>query len=260
MGNVVSFLLTAIDKYTIWIYLFCLLIIVVYVRNFILARRDRDNSPYTIEREVAGHRELRALSGVGVLLALAAIITVIKMLVLPGVDFAKLNEPTATLTLPAATKLFATMTPGTPGTPGPTTSAATATPRPVQQNTPVETPQETPTIAPEPTVQPPPAACPNGDVQILSPGVDESVAGQISIIGTARNGRFQFYKVEFSVGDQPGDWRVIGDLHRQSVSGGVLETFNTAALPNGTCWLQLTVVDESGNFPPPCRVRIVIRN
>lgn len=256
MGNVVSFLLTIIDKYTIWIYLFCLMIILIYVRSFILARRDRNNSPYTIEREVAGHREVRALSGVGILLALAAIITAIKMLVLPGIDFAKLSEPTATLTLPAATKLYVTTTPETPG---PTTSVATATPRPVQ-NTPVETPQVTPTIAPEPTVQPRPAACPSGDVQIFSPGMDETVAGQISIIGSARNERFEFYKVEFSIGDQPGDWRVIGDLHRQAVSDGVLETLNTAALPNGTCWLQLTVVDQSGNFPPPCRVRIVIRN
>lgn len=259
MGNVVSFLLTIIDKYTIWIYLFCLMIILIYVRSFIRARRDRKNSTFTIERELTRQRELRAWSGVGVLLALAAIVTAIKMLVLPGVDFAKLNEPTATLTLPAATKLFATMTPGMPETPGPTTSAATATPRPVQ-NTPVETPQVTPTIVPEPTVQPRPAACPNGDVQILSPGMDETVAGQISIIGSARNERFQFYKVEFSVGDQPGDWRVVGDLHRQAVSEGVLETLNTAALPNGTCWLQLTVVDQSGNFPPPCRVRIVVRN
>ena len=256
MGNVVSFLLTIIDKYTIWIYLFCLLIILIYVRSFSLARRDRNNSPYTIEREVAGHREVRALSGVGILLALAAIVTAIKMLVLPGIDFAKLSEPTATLTLPAATKLYSTMMPETPG---PTTSVATATPRPVR-NTPVETSQTTPTIAPEPTVQPRPAACPNGDVQILSPGTDETVAGQISIIGSSRNERFQFYKVEFSVGDQPGEWRVIGDLHRQPVSDGILETLNTAVLPNGTCWLQLSVVDQSGNFPPPCRVRIVVRN
>lgn len=256
MGNVVSFLLTIIDKYTIWIYLFCLFIILIYARSFLVARRDRNNSTFTIERELAGHRMVRALSGVGVLLALAAIITAIKMLVLPGIDITGLSEPTATLTLPAATKLSVT---SSPETPGPTFSAETATPRPARA-TPVETPQETPTIAPEPTVQPRPAACPDGDVLILSPGMDEVVSGQISIIGTARNAQFQFYKVEFSVGDQPGEWRVIGDLHQQAVSEGYLESLNTAALPNGTCWLQLSVVDQSGNFPPPCRVRITVRN
>ncbi|MHB1355297.1 MAG: hypothetical protein ACYCZF_04880 [Anaerolineae bacterium] len=256
MGNVVSFILMIIDKYIYVIYGFCLFIILIYVRSFLLARRDRSNSTFTIERELAGQRMLRAVGGMGVLLALAAVITAIKLLVLPGIDITALSEPTATLTLPAATKLYVTTTPATPG---PTTSVDTATPRPIR-TAPVATPQETPTIAPEPTAQPRPAACPDGDVQIFSPGMDEVVSGQISIIGSARNAQFQFYKVEISVSDQPGEWRVIGDLHRQPVSEGFLESLNTAALPNGTCWLQLSVVDQSGNFPPPCRVRIIIRN
>jgi hypothetical protein len=258
MGNVVSFLLTVIDKYTIWIYLFCLLISLIYVRSFVLARRDRNNSPYTIERELAAHRKLRALSGIGVQVALAGIITLIKIFVLPVVDISLLSEPTATLTLPASTKLYATVTPGTP-LPTSTTTGETETPRPVFTE-PAATPQETSTAVPEPTSQPRPAACPDGDVQIYSPGIDEVVSGQVQIIGSARNAQFQFYKVEYSAGDQPGEWRVIGDMHRQSVSEGVLENLNSAALPNGTYWLQLTVVDQSGNFPPPCRVRIFIRN
>jgi hypothetical protein len=262
MGNVVSFLLMAIDNYTIWIYLFCLVIVLVYVRSFLIARRDRNNSTFTIERDIAKQRQVRALSGVGILLALAAVITAFKLLVIPGIDLTKLSEPTATLTLPAATKLYATTTPGTPGTPGTpesTTPVDTATPRAVQTIE-AATPQETPTSAPEPTTQPRPAACPDGDVQIYSPGMDETVSGQISIIGTAKNERFQFYKVEYSIGDQPSEWHVIGDTHQQAVSEGFLESLNSAALPNGPIWLQLTVVDQSGNFPAPCRVRIVIGN
>jgi len=52
----------------------------------------------------------------------------------------------------------------------------------------------------------------------------------------------------------------VNTIHRSPVLGGQLEELDTTALPNGVYWLQLTVVDQTGNFPPPCRVRIVIQN
>jgi hypothetical protein len=87
-----------------------------------------------------------------------------------------------------------------------------------------------------------------------------TVSGMVSIMGTADHPQFQFYKVEFSKGEQPGAWHVINDVRYSPVHGGVLVQLNTAVLPNGVYWVQLVVVDQSGNFPPPCQVRIVIQN
>ena len=39
----------------------------------------------------------------------------------------------------------------------------------------------------------------------------------------------------------------------------LLDTWNTDPFPAGTYLLRLTVVDASGNFPPPCQIEIVIQ-
>jgi hypothetical protein len=39
----------------------------------------------------------------------------------------------------------------------------------------------------------------------------------------------------------------------------VLETFNSGAYPAGTYTLRLVVVDQTGNYPEPCRVTITVR-
>ena len=90
--------------------------------------------------------------------------------------------------------------------------------------------------------------------------MNAQLSGRVAIYGTAAHGAFQFYKVEFGQGEDPSSWHVIHDVHRNQVSGGALEEFDTTAVPNGVYWLQLTVVDQSGNFPPPCRVRVVVQN
>jgi len=53
---------------------------------------------------------------------------------------------------------------------------------------------------------------------------------------------------------------VVGQLHRSAVSGGVLETFNSSAYPSGTYTLRLVVVDQTGNFPEPCRVTVTVEH
>ena len=82
----------------------------------------------------------------------------------------------------------------------------------------------------------------------------------IAVVGTANNAQFQFYKVELGTGAEPTAWHVLNDLHREPVSKGRLESLDTRSVPNGTYWLQLTVVDATGNFPPPCKVRIQVEN
>jgi hypothetical protein len=108
-------------------------------------------------------------------------------------------------------------------------------------------------------VQPP--ACPNPSVQVTSPGMNQVVTGNFPVRGTANIADFQYYKVEVGPGANPQDqeWTVVGDLHRTPVAGGVLETFNSDAYPVGTYALRLVVVDQTGNYPEPCRVVVNIQ-
>jgi hypothetical protein len=43
------------------------------------------------------------------------------------------------------------------------------------------------------------------------------------------------------------------------VSNGLLETFNSGAYPPGTYTMRLVVVDQTSNYPEPCRVTIHVQ-
>jgi len=248
--NVVGQLLHLVKEHTLWFYVACLAIIGLYVRSYIVARRERTNTSFTIEKEVAVHREGRALTGIGVMLGVIAVLTILKFYIVPWVDVSALLQPTPTHTLPIPTVWNPTPTPDVGDQP-------TATPRPIPTQEPA--PVDRPTEPPAPTPAPPPA-CPDPNVRIVSPGMDAPISGVINITGTATHPQFHFYKVEYGLGDEPTSWHVIDDLRYSAVVGGVLVSVDSRALPNGTAWFRLTVVDQTGNYPPPCAVRVSIRN
>jgi len=250
--NLIALLLTLIEEHTIWLYGACLLVILLFVRTYWVAHRQRQNTVFTIEKEIAAHREGRAMSGVGAMLGVAVVITGIKYYVVPTVDVAKMVSPTPTLTIPVPPTTVVVVATRTP-TPDVVTSPPTAAPTP----TPEPTENLEPTATPPP---PPPAACADANICITSPGSGATVSGMVAIVGTADHSQFQFYKVEYAQGEQPGGWNVINDIHRSPVHGSVLEHLNAGALPNGVYWVRLVVVDQTGNFPPPCQVRIVVAN
>ena len=89
--------------------------------------------------------------------------------------------------------------------------------------------------------------------------MNQVIAGQVTIRGTAQIDQFQFYKLEYGLGENPQQWNSIGDIHRSPVADGALGVWDTAGFPNGVFKLRLTVVDASGNFPAPCEVRVIIQ-
>jgi len=86
------------------------------------------------------------------------------------------------------------------------------------------------------------------------------VRGNFPVRGTANIAAFQYYKVEVGPGPNPKDqeWTVVGQLHDRPVVNGVLENFNSSAYAPGIYSLRLVVVDQTGNYPEPCRVTIRI--
>ncbi|HHX64953.1 MAG TPA: hypothetical protein GX702_08720 [Chloroflexi bacterium] len=257
MLNIIVFILDIVEQYTIWLYAALFLIILLNLRSYISAQRDRSNTIFTVEREVAAHREGRAMSNIGMMLGLMVVVTGLKFYVMPSLDVADLIEPTPTLTLAIPTRI-PTIGP-TPTrvdmvTPTPDEEAAEESPS-VIQGPPTTEPEPEPTEPP-----PPPASCPYPGGVITSPGQGATVSGRIAIIGTAVHESFQFYKVEFGFGENPGEWHVIHDVYHNPVQNGVLTEFDTHSIPNGVYTLQLVVVDATSNFPPPCRVRINVQN
>jgi hypothetical protein len=87
--------------------------------------------------------------------------------------------------------------------------------------------------------------------------VNAVLKGVVQIRGTANIRDFQFYKVEFGAGDEPLTWSVIGDdVVRKRVVNDVLVIWDTSKLPPGVHTLQLTVVDITGNYASPCKVKV----
>jgi LysM repeat protein len=105
-----------------------------------------------------------------------------------------------------------------------------------------------------------PALC-NAATRITFPRKGETLnsPGTHSILGTASIDNFQFYKLELGVGLAPIEFNSVVPVQNMPVVNGILyRDWNTGALPEGTYILRLTVVDETGNFPPPCDVVVHI--
>jgi hypothetical protein len=85
-------------------------------------------------------------------------------------------------------------------------------------------------------------------LEIISPASGSQVRGTVPIIGSAVVPNFQFYKVEWGIGPNPGQWAVIGGLHDRQVTNNQLEVWNTAGVPDDIYTLRLTGVKNDGNW------------
>jgi hypothetical protein len=248
MQRVLEFL----AAYQWWIYGVLGLILLFYLRRALVARREGAQSIFKLEQEQARVRYGRSVAIAAIVLLLMATVFVLSnpMLSSPSPT----PEPTTTET--ASPLLASTLTP----TPPPPTVTPTAVATPERPTRPVRpTPTAGASVTETPVVRP--AACANPNVRITSPGMNQVVQGNMPVRGSADIPGFQYYKVEVGPGANPKDqeWTVVGELHQTPVSGGVLETFNGAAYPPGSYTLRLVVVDQTGNFPEPCRVTITVQ-
>ena len=103
----------------------------------------------------------------------------------------------------------------------------------------------------------PAANCATPGVQISYPSNGTVVGGSVNISGTASIPEFQFYKVEYAPAGT-NNFASIGTTVPSPVNGGHLMTWNAGGFPSGVWALRLTVVDMTGNFPPPCTIHVVI--
>jgi hypothetical protein len=148
-----------------------------------------------------------------------------------------------------------------------TAAAAAAATRLLLTNTVSATPILIATATPAPPTAPAEisapilrSVCTDPRANITSPAPGVVVSGRISVMGTATHDAFDYYKLEYTPGIDPAGSFIFMFRGNAPVVDGALAEFYTAALPNGVYTLRLTVVDASGNYPPPCTATIVIRN
>jgi len=233
-------MLTVIRAYWTWIAAVGLLALLACLREIYRAQRSRVQTIFGLERELAATREARARLTMLAILVLLAALALLRYGIVPSYPLPPLLQPTAT-------QIFIPLPTSTPVTPTPTRTRIPTRPRPTSVQV-----SETPTSTAGPA---PPCSQPGVCITFPAPG--QVVTGQITIRGTASIDAFQFYKVEYGLGEEPQQWHSIGDMQRTPVVSGVLGEWNTSGFPAGAVRLRLTVVDTSGNFPPPHEVRVV---
>ncbi len=234
--------LSFIYEYALWLYGAGALALLFSLYELREARRSVAATIFSLEKEFASKRENRARVLLVTTVALLALLTALRFAVVP-------SEPLPPVRAPTPTRLVIEPPTLVPLTPTPTVTRIPTRPRP----TPAP-PTETPT----PTRVPPPP-CPRPDVCIAIPAANQVVSGTVTIQGTANIEAFQFYKIEYGMGESPEQWNSIGDVQTTPVVNGTLVVWNTAGFPESVYKLRLTVVDVSGNFPPPHEVRVIIR-
>ena len=188
------------------------------------------------------------------------------------------EEPTEAAATPTRAPATATPVPPT-ATPAATPTQAAPTPAPVGQ-----TPEAEPTAAPEEEATPEaeeeatpeadeeataepeqeavidPDSCSDSRSMIFAPAAGEAISGTVEVVGTATHQLFNYYKLEYQqLGTETGEYAFILDSSNQ-VTDGVLAELDTTELDNGAYVLRLTVVDNTGNFPPQCSVPVQISN
>lgn len=127
----------------------------------------------------------------------------------------------------------------------------TATPAPAPSPTPLAGPAARPTAAP-----PAPAAV---QVAITSPAPGERVSGAVRIVGSAALPGFQSYRLEWGAGPAPTAWQPVGAARAEQVVNGLLGTWDTATVRNGSYTLRLTVTDRAGGTQQ-ARVTVTVAN
>ncbi len=104
----------------------------------------------------------------------------------------------------------------------------------------------------------PAAQCSNQSAIITTPLMDTAVSGLVEIRGTATRANMTYWKLEY----RPDDVQDFAQLYRSEtpITDGVLSLWSTRTVPNGVYWLQLMVVDNTGNFGSPCFIRVNVSN
>lgn len=101
----------------------------------------------------------------------------------------------------------------------------------------------------------------NNCSHITSPRHGSKVSGKVAVRGTANVDNFWYYKLEYRKDDGQENWITYDGLKYIPVVNGALGEWNLSALqlPKGWYWFRVVIVDRTGNYPPPCEMRLYVQ-
>jgi hypothetical protein len=256
MGIVIQ----SVANYAPWIYAVCGLVALYQLYKIWLVREERKQAVFSLEREKAIQDTYRIFAMALILLLIMGftyfVSTTLAKAVEPLVAEALIPTPALPF-VPTPTNTPLPVTPTATWTVTPAPSAVTDEPTPAVEEA-TETTPTPPTPTPAPVVQTP--SCADDRSLLLRPGQNEVVRGVVNVIGTATHESFQYYKVEVAPGSGASEGFTWVGGGNSPVISNFLTNIDTAALGNGAWTIRLIVVDQTGNFPPPCQVTITVQN
>jgi hypothetical protein len=97
---------------------------------------------------------------------------------------------------------------------------------------------------------------------IAQPEQDAVVRGVVQIVGSAVHPQFQRYELYYAPSPVPSDqaWIFIGDAHFQQQPLGLLGTWDSRSVPDGTYALRVRVVKQDGNYNDGDPRRVLVAN
>ena len=107
-------------------------------------------------------------------------------------------------------------------------------------------------VAAQPSLQ-------GGQALISSPENNAVVRGTVPIVGTAVDTNFWKYEVYYST-QGTDHWFMVGSVHEVQVANGLLETWETSIVPDGTYTLRLRLVNRTGNYQEVFATGILVAN
>ena len=289
MGIVIQ----SVANYAPWLYAICGLVALYQLYRIWLVRAERKQAVFSLEREKAS-RDTYNILAIALIVLMIMGATYFTSNVLadaldplvqaalvpdPGLPFVPTppNTPLAVTATPTWTPSplgatgtlsellgLGTVTPDPDGTPDPDATLDPNDPSNPDEpdNSEAAPPEVVATSTPVPTPAPVVVApsCPDSRSLLIRPGENEVVSGVVNIIGTATHESFQYYKVEYAPGASASGGFVYVGGQSSPVVNSFLASLDTNGLSNGAWTVQLIVVDQTGNFPPPCKVSITVQN
>ncbi|MBK8028243.1 MAG: hypothetical protein IPK17_01785 [Chloroflexi bacterium] len=108
-----------------------------------------------------------------------------------------------------------------------------------------------------PEASPPQVGCTFPGSVITAPLPGEELDGVFSVIGTASQDSFAYYRIEI----RPDAAQLFNLYSRSEVQifNGTLAEVNTHLFGDGLHWIRLTLVQPNGEFPTPCAIPVIFR-
>jgi LysM repeat protein len=105
---------------------------------------------------------------------------------------------------------------------------------------------------------PPPSQPKPGCEHLGWPKAGAVLSGVVGAWGTADHANFDYYKLEYRH-DGLDDWHYITGQDKP-VHDGPLGPWDTRMLADGRYMFRLVIVDNTGNYPPPCEIAVRVNN